>query len=311
MEHDLRWACFCLTKRPNIRDCPKKMSGNQSTNLAVGAASKGVDKSSAWRLPSFFPLTRDMMKHVVILVSLLMVFVTAFPSFVCQNQVRRKDSSFWRARFHHGRLWNAAAEQDAYYSSPNIEDDSSKTTQTLATVVRLAARTYTANGSKPSSRNYTTRKDSRESITVTRHGVENDYNHYRTVALKSTRDRAISILTTDVMTALQTKFPSCQLGDLGENILLEGMAFSELQIGKQYTFGEVVVEVTEPMIPCANLCKLSYINDEELTPKERVSKCLALLEFLEHPGDGFRGWYAKVISGGVIHVGDEVRAIHG
>lgn len=138
-----------------------------------------------------------------------------------------------------------------------------------------------------------------------------DYNHYRTIALKSTPDRAISILTTDVMTAIRQSFSSsARNGDLGENILLKGIDFDDLQLNQQYAVGSVVLQVTEPMIPCANLCKLPYINDSSLQePKDRIARCLALLEFLDKPGDGFRGWYAKVITPGEITVGDEFRKV--
>lgn len=197
-------------------------------------------------------------------------------------------------------------------SSGDVEEDESETRATSATVTRLAARKYQENGaSKPSSREYTTRKDSCSSIKANAHGVENDYNHYRTVALKSTSNRAISILTIDVMTALSRAltFSSACDGDLGENILINGMAFDEIQINQQYVVGSVVLQVTEPMIPCANLCKLSYINDESLQPKERIARCQALLQFLDQPGDGFRGWYAKVIRPGEVTVGDEFRVL--
>ena len=66
------------------------------------------------------------------------------------------------------------------------------------------------------------------------------------------------------------------IGDLGENILVDGVDCNFFQIGERYRFSserdgdagskeastnEVIVEITEPMEPCANLCKLSYIND--------------------------------------------------
>ena len=73
----------------------------------------------------------------------------------------------------------------------------------FGTVIRIAGRKYDAASSKPSSRNYTTRKDSQPSATITKEGLNGDYNHYRTAALQSTPDRAISILTTDVMESLR------------------------------------------------------------------------------------------------------------
>lgn len=67
-------------------------------------------------------------------------------------------------------------------------------------VIRTAARPYqqSTGGSIPSSLYYTTRKPSLPMISISEAGVVGDYNHYRTVALKSTPDRAVSILTNDV-----------------------------------------------------------------------------------------------------------------
>lgn len=67
-------------------------------------------------------------------------------------------------------------------------------------VIRTAARPYqqSTGGSIPSSRYYTTRKPSLPMISISEAGVVGDYNHYRTVALTSTPDRAVSILTNDV-----------------------------------------------------------------------------------------------------------------
>ncbi len=71
---------------------------------------------------------------------------------------------------------------------------------------------------------------------------------------------------------------------------------------------DVIIEITEPMEPCANLCKLSYINDPSLQPKERVARCQYFIQALGK-NDGLRGWYAKVIQGGVINVGDSLSAV--
>jgi hypothetical protein len=192
-------------------------------------------------------------------------------------------------------------------------------------------------------------------ITVEEAGVVGDYNHYQTVALKSTVDRAISILTNDVSTYIKSleggsfsnryregekncplslfmnlnffnlvgaKSSTLALGDLGENILIEGVDFSFFRVGGRYRFtskndagssgeskailNEVIVEITEPMEPCANLCKLPYINDPSLiSARDRVMRCKYFIDVLGRK-DGLRGWYAKVIRGGMIKVGDSI-----
>jgi MOSC domain-containing protein YiiM len=188
-------------------------------------------------------------------------------------------------------------------------------------VIRVAAREYHPEDSKPSSRKYTTRKVARDSIQVSKEGVATDYNHYRTLALKGTPDRALSILTTDCMDLLQShKFP-VQDGDLGENVLVEGIDYRFFVPGNVYRFtpstkdgsedeeGCVIVEITEPMPPCGNLCKLPYINDPEKTPKERVATCQEMLQILDQQ-PGLRGWYAKVLQGGDIGTDCRVCQIH-
>ncbi|CAB9501575.1 expressed unknown protein [Seminavis robusta] len=209
------------------------------------------------------------------------------------------------------------------------------TTITAGTVLRTACRKYQKEHSKPSGRQYTTRKNAQSKgirITTT-HGVQDDYNHYRTVALQSTPDRAVSLWTTDVMAVLQAHgFAQVELGDLGENISVDGVPYSFFKVGQQYTFimassslsssssssattlensdndKNVILEITERMEPCGNLCKLPYINADHLQPKERIQKCQELLAVLDQQ-EGMRGWYAKVIQEGTIQPGDIVKKV--
>ena len=198
---------------------------------------------------------------------------------------------------------STAARHDAklWASKPDNSDAIS-----IGYVRRLAARKYDGENSQPSSRLYTTRKDEhKEGIWVGRAGVRGDYNHYRSLALKGTPDRAVSLLTTDTMNLLR----SCQYpvvdGDLGENILLDGLYFSFFEPGRQYRLkckdDEVVLEIIEPVTPCANLCKLLFIINETKTPKERIKDCQDFISLLDSK-PGLRGWYAKVIQeGGVFY----------
>lgn len=199
-----------------------------------------------------------------------------------------------------------------------IADNSSSGTG-AGVIVRVAAREYDPVSSKPSSRQYTPRKAEFPSVQITKAGVNGDYNHYRTVALKSTKNRAVSILTQDVMNSLRSTYKSynVQDGDLGENILVAGVSFDFFRIGECYQFScpdsedaadtekAVIVEITEPMEPCANLCKLSYINDSSIKPSDRIERCQGLIGFLNR-FDGYRGWYAKVHRGGVVETGAAV-----
>jgi MOSC domain-containing protein YiiM len=186
----------------------------------------------------------------------------------------------------------------------------------VGTVLRTAFRKYHPKDSKPASRNYTTRKDAQDLINVTITGIVTDYNDYRTTALKSTPDRAVSLWTTDVLELLQAHgYDQVEAGDLGENISLEGVTFSFFKVGQKYRFstakgqpaeGDVVVQITERIEPCGSLCKLPYINsDALLKPKDRVQRCQDFLKLLDQH-DGLRGWYAKVIQEGIIRPGHVV-----
>jgi MOSC domain-containing protein YiiM len=189
----------------------------------------------------------------------------------------------------------------------------------VGSVVRIAAREFAGKDSRPAGRNYTTRKVSQESIRVLQSGVVLDYNHYRTVALDKTPDRALSILTVDCMELLESyKYPVLD-GDLGENVLVKGVNYRFFCPGEKYKFSlqnaddpndnrGVVVEITEAMEPCANLCKLDYINDLTKPPVDRIETCKEFLNILDqHPG--LRGWYAKILQEGTIDLHTNVHKL--
>ena len=188
---------------------------------------------------------------------------------------------------------------------------STDTDEEPARVGRLAVRPYHPTHSKPSSPKYTTRKISVESCLVTKQGLQEDYNHYRNIALSNTTDRAVSLWTSDCAEWLKKDlgYP-VQPGDLGENVFITGnLAYDDLDEGRRIALGSlVVVEVTEPIIPCANLCKLPYINDESKLPHERIATCQTFLERLDQL-PGLRGWYAKVLQEGELRISDEVKLL--
>lgn len=71
-------------------------------------------------------------------------------------------------------------------------------------------------------------------------------------------------------------------GDLGENVFVEGIEYWTEEVGERYQPGEkVFVDITGPVEICANLCKLPYINNDMLAPKDRIERCF---EFLRKSG---------------------------
>ena len=171
------------------------------------------------------------------------------------------------------------------------------------------------------SRKYTTRKDEFEKLEVLESGIIGDYNHYRTTALGNTTDRAVSILTSDVIEILKDEkspWSQIQSGDLGENLFVDGLFYYDFQVGKKIGIYDpktrrddescVILEITEPIVPCANLCKLPFINNSTTDPKDRIKSCKHFIERLAQD-DGLRGWYAKVLQSGAIEKGDTIELL--
>eukprot|EP00977_Amphora_coffeiformis_P022048 scaffold10312_cov149-Amphora_coffeaeformis.AAC.2 len=203
-------------------------------------------------------------------------------------------------------------DDDDNNNNNNNNSSSSSKIQDLRrpSIARLAVRKYVGKDSKPSGQKYTTRKDAVEACHVTPHGLDGDYNHYRTVALQGTPDRAVSLWTSDCAAWLQHDHQlPVQPGDLGENMYVEHLTFDDLAVGQRLLVGEtVVLEISEPVIPCANLCKLLFINQPDKSPSQRIQACQEFLEILDQ-APGLRGWYAKVIISGQVRVHDVVELI--
>ena len=79
-------------------------------------------------------------------------------------------------------------------------------------------------------------------------------------------------------------------GALKENITTQGLVFDSLAAGGRWRVGEeVLLEITKPCNPCHLL--------DDLRPG------------LEEALGGRRGWLARVVRGGIIRVGDQIRPI--
>ena len=129
-------------------------------------------------------------------------------------------------------------------------------------------------------------------------GCAGDYNNYRATQLKNTRDRAISIITSDVYGALRQEGWPVDQGDLGENLFVDGMAYGTFAVGRRFQLGATaLVEITEAIVPCGYLCTLPYLSQKW--------RCADFIRTLA----GRRGWYAKVRVPGYVAVGDPVVAL--
>jgi MOSC domain-containing protein YiiM len=85
-------------------------------------------------------------------------------------------------------------------------------------------------------------------------------------------------------------------GALGENLTVEGIDFRHLTAGVMFRIGPVMVELTTLRKPCSQLDVYNVAG----TPG-RIQDALA--------GNGYGGWYARVLDAGLIRTGDPVRMV--
>lgn len=101
-------------------------------------------------------------------------------------------------------------------------------------------------------------------------------------------------MTAEVVAALVLEGWPVRDGDLGENLLVSGFPYDAFRVGQRYLLGQVLVQITEPIVPCGYLCRLPW-----LAERWRCDDFITTLR-------GRRGWYARVLTEGFIHVGDPV-----
>ncbi|NNC14381.1 MOSC domain-containing protein [Corallococcus exiguus] len=120
-----------------------------------------------------------------------------------------------------------------------------------------------------------------EARAVEQHGFEGDRHQRRAVGHK----RQLLLLDEAQRAALDVSE-----GALKENVLVEGLPLDALPPGQRLALGaEVVVELTEPCVPCWKLD--------------------ALRPGLLKDSWGRRGQLARVLKAGTVHEGDTVRLL--
>lgn len=132
-----------------------------------------------------------------------------------------------------------------------------------------------------------------QTATVTKEGLQGDYNYYRTEHLDSTPDQALLIITMDKIQELNNEGWMIKPGDIGENLTIEGMAYDEFEPGSIFRVGEVEFQISYACDPCKNLYHLSYVGE---------TKGPEFVKTMMHR----RGWYARVLKEGRITIGVEL-----
>lgn len=104
--------------------------------------------------------------------------------------------------------------------------------------------------------------------------------------------RALSLYSADLIDALRSEGHPIAPGAIGENVTIEGLDWRQMQPGARMQLGELAIDITAYASPCHKI--QDAFLDQEFT---RVSHKV-------HPG--WSRVYARVLNGGVLHIGDEV-----
>lgn len=98
--------------------------------------------------------------------------------------------------------------------------------------------------------------------------------------------RQVSLLSYEKIKEFREKGADVEFGAFGENLVVEGFDFRHLPVGTRFRCGDVVIEMTQIGKECNSHCAIY----------KTMGQCIMPIE----------GVFAKVISGGVIEVGDEM-----
>ena len=101
--------------------------------------------------------------------------------------------------------------------------------------------------------------------------------------------RQVSLLAQESIDKMRALGLDVTAGDFAENITTSGIVLVTLPIGSRLQIGETLLEVTQIGKECHTRCAIFYQAGDCVMPKE--------------------GIFAKVITGGVIKPGDEIKTV--
>jgi MOSC domain-containing protein YiiM len=132
-----------------------------------------------------------------------------------------------------------------------------------------------------------------DELVIRADGVEGDFNRWRTEKAAGDPDQAVLLLAEEVLAELRAEGWPVGAGDLGENLLVAGLPAGALTPGARVRAGAVELEISKRCDPCVVLYGLPYVGHERGPAFVRTLR-------------GRRGWFARVIGGGVLRVGMEI-----
>lgn len=127
----------------------------------------------------------------------------------------------------------------------------------------------------------TKKKSIKEAILLENKGIKGD-------AHQGPGYRQVSLLAEESIQVMRRKLPQIKPGDFAENLTTTGIYWPDLDIGTKVEVGkDVLLEITQIGKECHNRCAIYYQVGDCVMPREGV--------------------FAKVIKGGKVKVGDEIR----
>jgi len=129
---------------------------------------------------------------------------------------------------------------------------------------------------------------------VTKSGLDGDRQH--NLKVHGGPDRAVCLYSLELIERLQDEGHSIDAGSSGENLTVTGIEWDELEPGTRLGIGpDVRLEVASYCAPCD--LNARWFRDGEIS---RIS---------QKTNPGWSRLYARVLQGGVVRPGDEVRVM--
>ena len=130
-----------------------------------------------------------------------------------------------------------------------------------------------------------------ERARITAEGIDGDYNDFRATKKGNHPDMALLLMPIETIRELNEEGWPAKVGDLGENIVTEGILLNAFEPEMKFDIGGAQIQISYECDPCYKLHSLPYIGEER--GPEFIKTMM-----------GRRGWYARVLEPGDIAVGD-------
>jgi len=128
------------------------------------------------------------------------------------------------------------------------------------------------------------KKDIKRCKLVENHGLEGD-------AHAGSWHRQISLLSKEARLIMENKGAKLNDGDFGENLLTEGIDFSNIKIGNKLRLGkDALIRITQIGKECHDRCNIYYQVGDCIMPRE--------------------GIFAEVLKGGEIKIDDDIEFLN-